>query len=87
MLFEPPGALYHPNVNQTTGEICAGTIEKHFSPTKNVTDLGKMVLEFLSIPNLESPLDVDIASEMTTPEKLVEYEAKAHRAAERVPRA
>ena len=48
--FEP-GQLYHPNVNRDTGEICADTITKCFGPTKNVTDLARMVQQFLQIPN------------------------------------
>ena len=37
-----PGVLYHPNVSKD-GEICSDTIAKSFGPTKNVTDLARMV--------------------------------------------
>ena len=101
-------------------------IVKSFGPTKNVTDLAKMVVAFMGAPNLgasrsrsrplcrqylslvrcsrvrsadvcstppaaarapppaaESPLDVDIASEMTT--DLKAYEEKAKAAASKAP--
>lgn len=35
-----------------TGEVCSDTITKAFGPTKNVTDLARMVQAFLGTPNL-----------------------------------
>ena len=56
-MFFRPGVLYHPNVSKD-GEICGDAIAKAFGPTKNVTDLARMVVAFMETPNLESPLEV-----------------------------
>jgi len=45
----PPGLLYHPNVGKD-GEICGDTIAKVFGPTKNVTDLARMVRSSCGAP-------------------------------------
>lgn len=76
----PHGSLYHPNVHIETGEIC---VAESFGPTKNVTDVAKTVVDFLKMPHLQSPVDLDVASEMAT--ALPKYEDKARKAAEKVP--
>ena len=100
------------------GDICGDLIVKSFGPTKNVTDLAKLVRDFMAAPNLgeqwqlysnsnifyvfwgtplivlflclapsrlslESPLDAEIAHEMSTDVKA--YETKALAAAAKAP--
>jgi ubiquitin-protein ligase len=83
MTFKP-GQLYHPNINAETGEICADTITKSFGPTKNVTDLAKLVVAFMETPNTESPLDADCTTELLSAIEV--YEEKARKMAEKAPK-
>ena len=83
MSFQP-GHLYHPNVAKESGDLCGDNIAAVFGPTKNSTDLARLVLTFMATPNLESPLDADIAKEMR--DSLDKYEATARKHAEAAPK-
>ena len=41
-----------PVVFAYVGDICGDLITKNFGPTKNVTDLAKLVVAFMGTPNL-----------------------------------
>jgi ubiquitin-protein ligase len=79
-----PGQLYHPNVSKDSGELCGDRIAEAFGPTKNSSDLAKLVVQFMETPNLESPLEADIAKEMR--ESIDKYEAAARKAAAAAPK-
>jgi ubiquitin-protein ligase len=75
----PPKALFHPNVDFETGELCADMIKDAHAPTKNVGHLATMVMEFLRQPNLEHPFNEDSAGLMSR--DVDAYEARAREAA------
>ena len=79
-----PGQLYHPNVARDSGDLCGDNIAAVFGPTKNSTDLARLVLSFMATPNLESPLDADVANEMRV--SIDKYEATARKLAESAPK-
>jgi ubiquitin-conjugating enzyme E2 D/E len=67
--FKPPSIrfltkIYHCNVKTETGEICADVVDENWAPTLNVkhclVTLRSMMLE----PNIDSPLEQEIASQL-----------------------
>mmetsp|Transcript_16253 Transcript_16253/g.32429 ORF Transcript_16253/g.32429 Transcript_16253/m.32429 type:complete len:148 (-) Transcript_16253:66-509(-) len=57
--------VYHPNVKSDTGELCADMITEHWSPTLNVRYIIETVRRFMVEPNVESPLEAEIARQFT----------------------
>lgn len=57
----PPGAIWHPSVDPTSGDIC---MDKDFGPTKQLKDLAVKLLQLLSTPPTESPTNQDAAQQM-----------------------
>ena len=47
--------IYHPNVKDGTGEICAEAIKNSWVPTLNANYLIKMLIELIQNPNAEAP--------------------------------
>jgi ubiquitin-protein ligase len=76
------GVLYHPNVNNATGEMCMEGID---APAFKITDRAAHVLKFLATPNVESPQDADCAALMTR--DIEAYEKKAREWAAKAPAA
>jgi len=79
--FKPPAIrfttkIYHPNVNQTTGEICADIINDNWGPTLNVRHCVVQLLAILGNPNADSPLEEEIASQFRDKPKEFEKTAK-----------
>mmetsp|Transcript_29251 Transcript_29251/g.42948 ORF Transcript_29251/g.42948 Transcript_29251/m.42948 type:complete len:150 (-) Transcript_29251:345-794(-) len=53
--------VYHPNVKTDTGEICAGILADNWAPTLNAMHCVNVLRNMLAEPNLESPLETNIA--------------------------
>lgn len=78
-----PGMLHHPQVSKE-GAVCSEDIAKAFGPTKNMTDIARLVQALLAQPNVDTAPEADIMAEMR--EKLPAYEERARKAAEKAPR-
>ena len=57
--------IYHPNVKQDTGEICAQAIENAWVPTLNAKFVIESLITLLKSPNAENPLEASIAEEFS----------------------
>jgi len=68
--------IYHPNVNSTTGEICADIINEGWGPTLNVRHCLTELQNVLANPNADSPLVEAIAAEFRDKPKQFEKTAK-----------
>lgn len=53
--------IYHPNVSEQ-GEICMRAIEENWAPTRNATFIVETVLTLIKCPQLDDPLDENIAN-------------------------
>ena len=53
--------IYHPNIKQDTGEICAQAIENNWVPTLNAKFVIESLITLLKNPNAEHPLEAEIA--------------------------
>lgn len=53
--------IFHPNVKQDTGEICAAAIENAWVPTLNAKFVIESIITLFKSPNLETPLEPEIA--------------------------
>ena len=53
--------IFHPNVKQETGEICAQAIEQAWVPTLNAKFVIESLISLLKSPNPDSPLEAEIA--------------------------
>ena len=53
--------IYHPNIKQDTGEICAQAIENNWVPTLNAKYVIESLVTLLKNPNADNPLEADIA--------------------------
>lgn len=54
--------IYHPNIKQDTGEICAQAIENNWVPTLNAKFVIESLVTLLKNPNADHPLEADIAA-------------------------
>ena len=54
--------IYHPNIKDGTGEICAEAIKNSWVPTLNANYLIKMLIELIENPNPEAPQEEQIAA-------------------------
>jgi ubiquitin-conjugating enzyme E2 D/E len=64
--FKPPIILfttkiYHPNIHSTTGEICSNILYDDWGPTLNVRYCLETIYNLLVSPNIDSPLEEEIA--------------------------
>src|SRR3989338_11647767 len=62
IVFKTP--IYHPNVNTVTGQICNHWHDA-WSPQLTIEQFLIMVRIFLKEPNLEQPLEAEIAAQYT----------------------
>jgi ubiquitin-conjugating enzyme E2 D/E len=67
--------VYHPNIKQDTGEICAQAIENNWVPTQNAKFLIETLITLLTTPNADTPLEAEIAQEFSSNKEV--FEAKA----------
>jgi len=56
--------IYHPNVRTETGEICNDLINDGWSPTLNVKHCVQVLYNMISNPDVDHPLEVQIATQM-----------------------
>ncbi len=56
--------IFHPNIKQDTGEICAQAIENNWVPTLNAKFVIESLITLLKNPNAEHPLEAEIAELM-----------------------
>ena len=53
--------IFHPNIKQDTGEICAQAIENNWVPTLNARFIIESLVTLLKNPNADHPLEAEIA--------------------------
>lgn len=78
--FKPPVVkfitrVYHPNVKTDTGEICTGLLEEDWAPTLNTLHCINVVRNLMAHPELDHPLETEIAQQYS--ENLKDYEKTA----------
>ena len=78
--FKPPAVkfitrLYHPNVKTDTGEICAGLLEDNWAPTLNALHCINVIRNMMAHPELDHPLETDIAQQYS--ENIKDFEKTA----------
>ena len=56
--------IYHPNIKQDTGEICAQAIENNWVPTLNARFVIESLVTLLKNPNADHPLEAEIAQKL-----------------------
>ena len=54
--------IFHPNIKQDTGEICAQAIENAWVPTLNAKFVIESLVTLLKNPNPDHPLEAEIAN-------------------------
>lgn len=64
--FKPPKIkfvtkIYHPNVNDQTGEICTQAIDAAWVPTLSANFIIQSVLTVIKTPNADNALNADAA--------------------------
>ena len=67
--------IYHPNVRQDNGEICDELIKNSWKPTVTAKSVINTLLKLIENPDLESPIEQEIAKELKENKKV--YKAKA----------
>lgn len=83
--------IYHPNIKQDTGEICTKMIDDKWAPTQNAREgniinmksqimasflVIKKIISLIYAPNLDDPLEPDIAEIYNKNPKLFESNAQ-----------
>ena len=53
--------IFHPNIKQDTGEICAQAIENNWVPTLNAKFVIESLVTLMKNPNADHPLEAEIA--------------------------
>ena len=67
--------IYHPNIRQDNGEICDQLIKDQWKPTMTARTVISTLVKLIENPDLESPIEQEIAKEMKENKK--SYKAKA----------
>ncbi len=68
--------IFHPNIKQDTGEICAQAIENNWVPTLNARFVTESLVTLLKNPNADHPLEAEIAEMFTKDYKAFAAKAK-----------
>jgi ubiquitin-conjugating enzyme (huntingtin interacting protein 2) len=71
-------SIYHPNIKTDTGDICADIISNNWSPTLNVKFVLNAIKGIMAEPNVDSPLEAEIAAEYTSDKAKFTEKAAAH---------
>eukprot|EP01120_Amphizonella_sp_Union-15-10_P007912 TRINITY_DN273_c0_g1_i1.p1 TRINITY_DN273_c0_g1~~TRINITY_DN273_c0_g1_i1.p1 ORF type:complete len:153 (+),score=33.84 TRINITY_DN273_c0_g1_i1:66-524(+) len=79
--FKPPTVkfltkTYHPNIQQKDGQICAEILGKSWSPQIKINEVLLTVRTMLAEPNIDSPLEEDVANEFRSNRKKFDQTAK-----------
>merc|ERR1712038_882193 len=79
--FKPPKIqfktkIYHPNIKNETGEICAAVLYDEWQPTLNVAHCLEVLVNLLKSPSADSPLEEEIAVVLRDKPKEFEKTAK-----------
>jgi len=79
--FKPPKIkfetkVYHPNIKTDTGEICNDVLVSNWSPTLNVRYVYTTLHELLKSPNVDHPLEPEIAQEFASDRATFDKKAK-----------
>jgi ubiquitin-conjugating enzyme E2 D/E len=66
--FKPPKVkfvtkTYHPNILQKDGSICAQILGDQWSPQLKINDVLGIVRQMLETPNIDSPLEEEVAEQ------------------------
>ena len=72
--------IYHPNIKKDTGEICADVLTNNWAPTLNVRYCLNAIKSMMAEPNVESPLEPEIAELYSSDKAAFIEKAKAHTA-------
>jgi len=72
--------IYHPNIKTDTGEICADIIVNNWAPTLNVRFVLSTLKTLMEEPNVDSPLEAEIAELYANDRPSFIEKAKAHTA-------
>ena len=67
--------IYHPNIRQENGEICDELIKNPWKPTMTARNVIQTLVKLIENPDLESPIEQEIAKEMKENKKA--YKSKA----------
>lgn len=54
--------IVHPNIALDTGEICLDLLKDAWTPAYSILETVRAVLGLLSYPEVDSPLNVDVAA-------------------------
>ena len=53
--------IYHPNIKQENGAICAQAIENNWVPTLNAKYVIESLVTLMKNPNADNPLEAEIS--------------------------
>ncbi|KAL6715658.1 hypothetical protein ACLMJK_006619 [Lecanora helva] len=62
--------ICHPNVHFQTGEICLSLLKDSWSPAYTLTSTLEAIHQLLAYPEVDSPLNVDIATLLKTGDRI-----------------
>ena len=79
--FKPPKVefetkVYHPNVKNATGAICLGILKDDWSPQITVPKILMSISTLLTDPNVDHPLEEEIAKQYKENRELYDKTAK-----------
>ena len=81
--FRPPEVkfrtkIYHTNVKQSDGSLCADIFQNNWAPTLNMRFVLETVISILAEPAPEHALEAEIAAEMMNNPTLFRQKAQEH---------